>query len=321
MTQSVPTMTYFHAGWWPAWRSACRLEWRGRVGACLLATLLVSSCAIGAAAEPDGAQIMAESFRRHQLFPYVYEEQTMVLMDASGNRDVRSTRRYSRAEADGSVSYLLTFDSPPEIRGVALLATRDAQGRQFSGVYLPAFGQVLKSSSGDARGSHFLGTDFALEDLAAEILADYRYQRIADKTLHQADHFVVNAYPLNADIERNTGYSRRQHLVRKDNFFIVRTDYFDRRGRFVKRQQQHDLQQVHGDMWRANMILMEDRREQHQTLLKTDRRVFSEDYVPAHIFSPAWLYAGSHIAAPELPGAQRTGTQAQFTPSENNEGS
>jgi outer membrane lipoprotein-sorting protein len=246
-----------------------------------------------------GRRIMEEVFTRHELFPYVFEAQTMIMMDGTGNRDVRKARRFSRVEKDGTVKYLLVFDHPAEVRGVALLAIRKCSGVVESGIYLPAFGKDLISSAGEARGTHFLGTDFAIEDLGSEVLSDFRYVRSEDRKINKIAHFVVDAFPKNREIERTTGYSLRRHFVRQDNFFIVRTDYFDRRERFFKRQTLHDLKRVSGGMWRANMILMEDHKERHKTLIKIDRRVFSHDYVPPEMFEHSWLMENRHIQSME----------------------
>ena len=54
---------------------------------------------------------MDESFKRHKLFPYVFEEQTMILIDNAGNRETRKLRRFSRMEDSGTVKYLFVFDS------------------------------------------------------------------------------------------------------------------------------------------------------------------------------------------------------------------
>jgi hypothetical protein len=64
-------------------------------------------------------------------------------------------------------------------------------------------------------------------------------------------------------------------------------------GRLQKRQSNHDLIQVIGSVWRANMILMDDKQTGHQSLLKINRRVFSADYVPLEYFTPQWLYQNS----------------------------
>jgi hypothetical protein len=44
-------------------------------------------------------------------------------------------------------------------------------------------------------------------------------------------------------------------------------------------------------MWRANMVLMENRLDDHRTVIKIDRRVFSADYVPEEVFTRQWLLA------------------------------
>ena len=247
-----------------------------------------------------GQSIMDEVFKRHELYPYVFEEQTMVLMDNSDNRDVRKLRRFSRVEKDGTVKFLLVFDNPAEVRGVALLAIRQHSCNVQGGIYLPAFGKELKSGSGYNSGSPFLGTDFAIEDITVEILSDFRYERVADIKINKVDYFVVEAFPRNDEIEQNSGYGMRKHYIRQDNLFIVRIDYFDLHSRFFKRQTYHDLKRMDGDMWRANMILMENYKMKHKTLIKINRRVFSRDYVPKEMFTSDWLLENRHIQDTEM---------------------
>ncbi len=246
-----------------------------------------------------GPRIMDEVFKRHQLYPHVFEDQTMILIDGAGNRDVRKMRRFSRVEKNGAIKYLLVFDNPMEVRGVALLSIRHSSGRMEGGVYLPAFGNKFKSNTGESTDGHFLGTDFAIEDLTAEVLSDFRYVRTEDLNFNNTNYFVVDAFPQDKKVENSTGYSLRRHFIHPDNFFIVRTDFYDRRGRFFKRLTHHDLKRVTGNMWRPNMILMENLKERHKTLIKVDRRVFSHDYVPAKMFTTEWILGNRHIQSTE----------------------
>lgn len=247
-------------------------------------------------ADWSAERIMQESRQRHEQFPYVYEEQTMVLSDGAGAREVRKCRRFSRIEDDGRFKFLLVFDDPQEIRGVALLAVRNPDGTIERGVYLPAFGDTLKRPAGNDAG-HFLGTDFAVGDLTPDALEEYRYVRAEDRMMEDTALFVIDAYPVSAEVERATGYGLRRHLLRKDNFVIIQTDFFDRRLRFRKRITHHDIKRVNSTSWRANMIVANDEREGHRTLLKVDRRVYSRDYVPGEIFEPEFLLANGHMRA------------------------
>ena len=91
----------------------------------LLFVLLLGSFAVSVlAAEQDGRSIMEQVHGKQEQTPYIYEEQSMILLDKAGNRDVRNVRRYIRVDASGKVNVLLVFDSPEEVKGVALLASQ-----------------------------------------------------------------------------------------------------------------------------------------------------------------------------------------------------
>ena len=236
----------------------------------------------------DGLQIMEEVHSRHQQFPYIYEEQSMVMVDRNGYRDTRKARRYSRVEEDGSVRFLLLFESPREVKGVALLANRDPSGKTEKSVYLPAFGEQLFESISEEGEGNFLGTDFSVENLTGEVLDDYKYVRIQNMKMGEAQYFVVDVYRKGDQVHESNRL--RRHYIRQDNFFIAKTTHFDKQGRVYKVQSHHDLRPVDGNMWRAGMILMNDQKEQHQSLIKIERRIFSRDYVPPEMFTEQWLY-------------------------------
>jgi len=256
----------------------------------ILAWLMAAAAVAAAAGREDwtGPQIMQEVHTRQHQYPYIYEEQSIVLMDRNGYRDTRTARRYSRTETDGSVRLLVVFETPIHVRGVALLARRDAAGVVASQLYLPALGQQLIASDPGDNDSGFMGTDFSVESLTGEMLSEYRYVRGDDVELENQTYFSVDVYRAGED-PRQTRPLRR-HFIRQDNLFITRSDYFDARGEVVRRQRSYDLKVVDGNMWHANLLLMDDYREQHQTLIKIDRRIFSRDYVPAAMFSAAWLF-------------------------------
>ena len=238
--------------------------------------------------ETTGAEIMEEVDKRHQQFPYIYEEQSMVLVDRHGDRDTRKARRYSRVEEDGTVRFLLLFDYPQEVKGVALLANREPDGRTNKYIYLPAYGEQLLESAGEGSGDNFLGTDFSVENLTGEILSDHHYVRRDDSEIEKVKHFVLDVYKAkNTSIEDRI---LRRHFIQQDNLYITLTHHFDKHGRIARKQSHHDLKEVDHDMLRANMTLMENMKDQHQSLIKTSRRIFSHDYVPLEIFTAEWLY-------------------------------
>lgn len=272
---------------------------------CLLTLLLAPGTV--AAMERDnwtGAQIMQAAQVRHQQFPYVYEEQSIVLVDRNGARDTRTARRYSRIEADGTVRLLVVFETPPTVRGVALLATRAPGGAMTQHIYLPALGPQLIAGDVSGQDGGFMGTDFTVESLTGELLTAYRYARGDDIEIGNQACYTVDVYPAGADPDATDPL--RRHFVRQDNFFILRTDYFDARGEVSRRLRAYDLKLVDQASWHANLLLMDDYREQHQTLIKVDRRIFSDNYVPSEVFTTGWLF-GTYPAPPDAePGVETT---------------
>ena len=239
---------------------------------------------------------MQEVYKRHEQFPYIYEEQVMVLIDSAGNRDTRKLRRYSRLDSAESGRYLLLFDDPPEVRGVGLLTTILPPEKILANIYLPAYGPRLIQSVGQNQADTFLGTDFSVNDLLPEPLDRYRFVRQPDEQLGDMDYFILDVYRSNA---RDNEPPVKRHYVRQDNYYITRTDTFDRHGRIMKQLTHHDLKSLGSNMWRANMILMKDLRSNHQSLIKISRRVFSRDYVPEELFTLEWLIDNQHMPAQE----------------------
>jgi len=254
----------------------------------LMSCLYVQECVGIVSDDTTGIEIMDEVYKRHQQFPYIYEEQFMVMEDRNGDRDTRKARRYSRVEEDGTVKFLLLFDYPLDIKGVALLANRDPDGNTSKFIYLPAYGEQLIESSGAGSDDNFLGTDFSVENLTGEILSDHNYVRRDNREIDNINYFILDVYK--ASDQPTEDRILRRHFIRQDNLYITLTHHFDKHGLLSRIQSHHDLNAVNSDMWRANMILMEDKKEQHQSLIKISRRVFSRDYVPAEIFTAEWLY-------------------------------
>ncbi|MDG1205984.1 MAG: outer membrane lipoprotein-sorting protein [Pseudomonadales bacterium] len=243
-------------------------------------------------ANASGETLIKLMHDQHQQYPYVYEEQSMVLIDRQGNRETRNLRRYSRVDevidkdagAMQIARYMLVFDSPNDLKGVVLLAEKKGDKTSQS-IYLPAFGKVMITNEGDAHAENFLGSDFSIENLIGEDVKDYDYRRQRDAMVEGMAYFIVDVFGK-SDANRLL----RRHFIRQDNLYGSRTDHYDDLGRLQKRQSNHDLTQVIGSMWRANMILMDDKQTGHQSLLKINRRVFSADYVPLEYFTPQWLY-------------------------------
>jgi hypothetical protein len=258
----------------------------------LLAALAAAPAS--ALAAPDGAAIMEQVRAHRPQACCIYQELTMILSEPAGESGVRRIRWFERHEPGGGSRLLLVFVAPADVRGAAVLVTREAPGAPRGEVYLPALGRPLDLAARTAGAMSLVGSDFKLADLFRGAPRDFTYAREADAEIDRSMHYVVLATPVPGAGPRAGGGPRR-HFVRKSDHFLVRTDFHDVQGVLARRQTFRDPRQVEPGVWQADMILMEDFGERHRTLLKVERRVFSPDYVPAEIFSRQWLVEGRHL--------------------------
>lgn len=229
---------------------------------------LALACLAGGAAAADGRALIEESLRRHAPPPDVYEAQALVLSDRQGQLGVRTMSYYARRDATGGRS-LRVIETPAESKGSAIYVGRDApDGRR----------------RGAAASAPVFGSDFAVADLEAEQVQDFKYQREADHDLDRVPHHALRAVPASEAVANATNYHERRLYLRKDNLFITRIEYKDRQGRLARRLTFRDPQAEESGAWRASMILMEDLVQGRRSLLKTERRALSAEYVPAGVF-------------------------------------
>jgi hypothetical protein len=262
--------------------------------AAVAALVVLAAAPAAPLAAPDGPGIMDRVRSHRPQSCCIYQELTMILSDSAGESGVRRIRWFERHEADGSSRLLLMLAAPADVRGAAVLVTRDSPGATGGEVYLPALGRPLDLVAGTAGALPLVGSDFKLADLLGGAARDFTYTREADAEIERSMHYVVRATPTRG-AERRTGGGQRRHFVRKGDHFLVRTDFLDVGGVPARRQSFRDARQVEPGVWQADMILMENFGERHRTLLKVERRVFSPDYVPAEIFSRQWLVGGRHL--------------------------
>lgn len=218
----------------------------------------------------------------------VYEELSVILTDESGNRDTRQLRKYVRLTDQLMSKYLLVFDSPEEYHGVALLVNHQTYKDPDITVYLPAYGEIFKHTTIWKHGETLFGTDFSIRDLVGGLIDNYQFVRREDRKIENISFYVVDVFLQ--DVDPASASPIMKHYIQQDKLTITRTDYLDRNGKIVKQMTMHNLSNTSKNTWNAAMILMIDRQRDHSTLIKVNKRILSEDYVPEEVFTKNWLY-------------------------------
>ncbi len=219
----------------------------------------------------------------------------MTLVDDRGNEESRLIRRYQRKGDDGQYKYLLVFHDPAGVRGVALLTWQHSETDDDQWLHLPSMGKRMKRIAAGGKRNYFMGTDYTYEDLVSEPREKFEYERLDDQVVDGIDYFVIEARPKDEQLKTTTGYAFRRLWVRKDVHFIVRTEYFDRRGRFIKRQTAMEYHNVDDSLWRAKRTVVDNEREKHKTHTVVEERSFDEGAVPSRSFKQSFVTSGKHI--------------------------
>ena len=93
-------------------------------------------------------------------------------------------------------------------------------------------------------------------------------------------------------LKKESGYKSRLLWVGQKHFNIIRTDYFNRRGKLIKRQTTDKWVNVEGNAWRANYSLMEHLKNKHKTITEVLERSLKESDSPAKNFRKKTITSG-----------------------------
>ena len=226
-----------------------------------LVALLVPALALAGEAEDKGLQIAKEADRRDEGFGDSRSTMVMILRNKRGQESKRELEiRTLEVKDDGDKS-LTVFHTPRDVRGTALLTFSHGVDPDDQWLYLPALRRVKRIASNNQSGP-FMGSEFAYEDLSSQEIEKYTYKYLKDEKIDGVDCFLVEQYPVRKD----SGYTRLQTWIDKDEYRVRKIDFYDRKGALLKTLTPSDYKQFLGKHWRAQRMNMVN----HQTGKSTE---------------------------------------------------
>ena len=241
--------------------------------------------------EMTGRQVIEEQERRHKV-QSEFTLETMLLVDRSGSKRKRLIKRYSKDIAEDLERSLLVFVEPPRVRGTALLRWEREDREDDQWLYLPSL-KKLRRIAQATKKSYFMGTDFTYGDMESEEPDNHNYDVLRSDAVDGHDCYVIEAVPIDQK-KKESGYSKRRLWIRKDIFFTLKIEFYDRRGRYIKTLTNHKLGNLEGMIWRPRESLMDNHKRKHKTLI----RVITEKInIPINnsVFTERYLMSGRHL--------------------------
>jgi len=217
----------------------------------------------------------------------------MLIIDKKGNKKKRFIKRYTKELDNGLTRSLIVFREPKDIEGTALLTWELEGGQSKQWLYLPGAGKLQRMARSSLK-SYFMGTDLTYEDLMPDQMDDYAYTTTGEDVLNGHDCHVVAITPGTEEKAKASGYSKRVVYVRKDILFTVKIDFYDKRGRLLKTETNHDLEKLDGDAWTAKKVLIIRHKKNHKTLMGVKNQR-SDTILSDALFSENFILSGKYL--------------------------
>jgi outer membrane lipoprotein-sorting protein len=129
----------------------------------------------------------------------------------------------------------------------------------------------------------WMGSDFTNNDLVRidSLVIDYAQTIVGEETLEGYETYEIELTPLP---EAPVVWGRVVLWIAKDEYFMLRAEYYDEDGELINRQTASDVKMM-DDRWIPTRMVMEDAKKPgHQTIMVTETADFSSD-VDAAFFS------------------------------------
>lgn len=230
--------------------------------AALTGNLLLSMPIQILAQEPQALEILQTSDDVVSAPQDQHALMTMHLIDKDGDVKERKSELFERAKED---TRLVRFLSPADQKGISFLSLPD--DKMY--LYLPAF-KKIRTIASHVKNESFAGTDMTYDDIST-----LGYAKDHDPTLlDTTDKLYVLELTPKSGTEKD--YSKLVMSIDKDNFYPVKTEYYDQGGTVWKVMERRQIEQI-GNYWIAKEIEMTDLRKEHSTISITDTVEFDTD--------------------------------------------
>jgi len=255
------------------------VPWLRAIGAA--AALAAGSAPALAEGELTGRAIMEKVDARDDGDNSI-EDLDLVLFDKKDVQRERKLRAYGRDVGRDEQS-ILFFLSPADVERTGFLTYdyKDPARDDDQWLYLPALSRTKRIASADKSGS-FMGSDFSYADMSKRPLDHYRYTLMKELDVEGQPVWQIEAVPITEQEQNETGYEKSVLFVRKDNYVVVRSVHWVKKGARLKYFEVKKLEQIDG-IWVATEMTMATRKGEetlHRTVLSAKNVRFGQPLKP-----------------------------------------
>ena len=178
--------------------------------------------------------------------------------------------------------------SPADVKGTGFLSIENGNRDDDQWLYLPALQKVRRISASNET-DNFIGSDFTFEDLQEEEIDQYDYKLIGAKDIDGLPCYHIQAVPGNDKKRKESGYSKRDIFINKENLMILQTNFYNKQGEVSKVYKAASIKQIgNTGKWRAYRMVVENLKTHNKTILQFQNYVINKG-IDNEYFSQRYL--------------------------------
>lgn len=180
----------------------------------------------------------------------------LTIVDSRGGKREREIKSFMKKFSADETKMLMFFVKPADVKGTSFLIIEHKDRDDDRYLYIPALRRV-KRILASGKGGSFMASDFSYYDIGKPKLEDFKYKLMGEEKVNGVDCFVIECLPSSSEIEKDTGYSKIVRWVRKDNYMIIKSDYYSRDGKRFKVLEVEKIEEIEKVLF-ATVMTMKD---------------------------------------------------------------
>jgi outer membrane lipoprotein-sorting protein len=234
-------------------------------------------CAAASAADDSGRQLVQKVI---DAVPKVTLEASATLDSDGGIVRVLELKR--KPTKDGDASYL-EVSAPPNLKDTRFLFLERGPEGSLQYIYTPTFGRSVRVG-GDARKQSFLGSEFYVSDLIMPDLDAFTFTITGEEEVGGRKCKLVESVPKNPADEP---YSKVVMAIDPADALVLRTQFFDRKGKLLKVWTIEKVEKVQG-YWTPRLHSVANVQDNTHSKLEITEVRYDVD-IPNEVFTKPYL--------------------------------
>lgn len=216
-----------------------------------------------------GYEIASNANMKTRNFIDEKSKSTLIMINATNDTIVRNMNTIIKKKDEFSNYSVIQFLNPPDVRGTALLTHQSTISDDQQWLYLPRLKRVKKMASKNKSGA-FMGSEFTYEDIGGNSVDKWSYSFIEEISFNNQVCFIIEKKPK----YQNSGYTKIKEWISKENYHLLRSEYFDRKNSLLKVQTISEWKK-YGKVWRSDIIVMDNVQTGKKSILTYGKRIFN----------------------------------------------